>query len=237
MGNLFVTQKQLRDEIGLLRDEISTFKYVVMIAYLFLIAVLMGLGQLVGKQGDERKYEAGNYYMHLKRLWSDAKAGFVGKADEWKYLRNKDTAALEYYKDPEKRGEHNVRYFKDKFPRDPLFPVAGQSRAHLIPNDPSCSLAWLSALSIVTGIGDSGDNDWPLSNMNLRSFVEGKASAPLGPNTNDKDVPLKAWNWNFLKLPENHGIHFDKVTGEEKHMIAAPIWDPKKIGSRAKGTN
>ena len=40
---------------------------------------------------------------------------------------------------------------------------------------------------------------------------------------------LKAWNWNFLKLPEHHEQHFDKIARKNAEQpIATPIWDPNE---------
>lgn len=175
---------------------------------------------------DERNYENGVYYRSLVQLWSHSSCTFDGAAEEWENFRREDKGALAYYKDPGARRNDEVRYFKDKFPQNQLFPGGDQSMAHLIPNDSSCSLAWLRALSIVTGIGVRGD--CPLLDEGLRSFVEGEASKPLVPN--GENVPLKAWNWNFLMLPEDHEKHFDRVArnNNEQIMIAAPIWDQTK---------
>ena len=55
-----------------------------------------------------------------------------------------------------------------------MLPMEDQSVAHLIPNDASCLLAWLKALSIVTGIDLTNSDKAPFFNEKLQTFVEGK---------------------------------------------------------------
>ena len=200
MGNLIVTRKQLKK----LEEK---------------------LDEKLNKLEEKRRYEAGEYYRALNSIWEHDSCDFEGAAEEWRRYRQKDAEATKYYNDPKTRGRDQVRYYKDKFVPDRLFPVGDQSMAHLIPNDPSCSLGWLRALSIVTGVDINPESESPLFDEKLRALVEGKA--PEG-GVASTDVPLKAWNWNFLMLPEEHKKHFDKLArSNEEKMIACPIWDPK----------
>jgi len=58
--------------------------------------------------------------------------------------------------------------------------------------------------------------------------VEGKNPSLENENAT-KNTPFKALSWNFLKVPEHHERHFDKVSRSSSNtMILAPAWDPKK---------
>jgi len=219
MGNLIVTQKQLQEQQRQLQEQL------VRALQELLVQELQELQNFLQNLEKKRQYENGDYYRALAFIWYYESCDFVGAAAEWKELRQKDVEAVRYYNDPEARGDDLVRYYRDKFVPDRLFPVGDQSMAHLIPNDPSCSLAWLRALSIITGIDISTDVQCPLLDEKLRTFVEGKAPEEGNAST---DLPLKAWNWNFLMLPEEHLKHFDRLArNNEEQMIATPIWDPK----------
>jgi len=219
----FVTQKQLLDAMQVLQDallqKIQDGRANEM--QVLLDAMQVGQDALLQKIQDERAYETGQYYRSIGLIWGHEGLEFEGAAVEWENYRSQDLSALEYYKKREGK-----RYYSDDFPVDRLFPVEGKSMAHLIPNDPSCSLAWLRALSIVTGI-DVSNSESPLLHTALRSFVEGDAKAPLQPSA--ANVPLKAWAWNFLMLPESHEKHFDKIAWtSDKKVILSPIWNPDK---------
>ncbi|KAL7558456.1 hypothetical protein ACA910_015358 [Epithemia clementina (nom. ined.)] len=169
------------------------------------------------------QFQGGIYYRKFKSIWKSESKEFQGAAAEWKDLRQKDKVTLEYYKDPSKRKK--FRYCKGDFPPTYLFPPKNKSMAHLIPSDASCSLAWLRALSSVTGI-DVG-NVIPVRHPSLLEFVEGSVNQVDGQRTRRVADPLKTWKWNFLMLPDDHYKYFDQVS-TIRQLIVTPIWDPKE---------
>ncbi|KAL7556413.1 hypothetical protein ACA910_017395 [Epithemia clementina (nom. ined.)] len=172
---------------------------------------------------DQIQFQEGIYYRKFQSIWKSESKEFQGAAAEWKDLRQKDKVTLQLYKDPSKR--KNFRYCKGDFPPTYLFPPKNKSMAHLIPSDASCSLAWLRALSIVTGI-DVG-KDIPVRHLSLMEFVEGSVNQVDGQRTRRVADPLKTWKWNFLMLPNDHYKYFDQVS-TIRQLIITPIWDPKK---------
>ncbi|KAL7557781.1 hypothetical protein ACA910_020298 [Epithemia clementina (nom. ined.)] len=169
------------------------------------------------------QFQGGIYYRKFKSIWKSESKEFQGAAVEWKDLRQKDKVTLQYYKYPSKR--ENFRYCKGDFPSTNLFPPKNKSMANLIPSDASCSLAWLRALSIVTGI-DVGKNI-PVRHLSLLEFVEGSVNQVDGQRTRRVADPLKTWKWNFIMLPDDHYKYFDQVS-TIRQLIVTPIWDPKK---------
>jgi len=127
-GDSFVTKKELSDALQVTEKKLSD-------------AFSDALQVLRQELRDERNYETGKYYRSLNVIWDNNSLEFEGAAEEWGKFRSKDTHALAYY--GQKKGN---RYYSDEFPLDRLFPGGFKSMAHLIPNDPSCSLAWLRAV-------------------------------------------------------------------------------------------
>ncbi|KAL7565421.1 hypothetical protein ACA910_003610 [Epithemia clementina (nom. ined.)] len=209
-------KKELGDKIGDVKQELGDMKDDLK-------------NDLKKEVGDIMLYQTGSYYRIMKRTWKSEPEEFEGAAVKWEKLRQKDTEVILYYKDSSKRGSDKVRYNKANFSDSTLFPPVDKSMAHLIPSDQSCSLAWLRALSIVTGI-DVGDKS-PILCPLLRNFVEGtvisSAESSAEQLSQRVDNPLKCWNWNFLMLPNGHYKHFDQVS-TTKHVIITPIWDPEQ---------
>ncbi|KAL7578922.1 hypothetical protein ACA910_006896 [Epithemia clementina (nom. ined.)] len=219
MGNcLPATKDEIRDvkkEVGDVKKMIGEMKKV--------------LEDLKKWFSDTMQYQMGCYYRALQRTWKSEPKQFLGAAAEWKDLRQKDKAVILYYNDPSTRESENVRYSKANFTYSKLFPADDTSMAYLIPSDPSCSLAWLRALSIVTGI-DVDKNECPILCTALRDFVEGTVM-PSGASSDEQvsqrvDNPLKSWHWNFLMLRYRHRRYFDQVNTTNP-LIITPIWDPK----------
>jgi len=130
--------------------------------------------RLTEKLEKERMYASGEYYKALDSIWYSDVQDYTGAAEEWKELRNKDRNTTRYYQNQETREQDDVEYFVDLSVPEGLFPAQSRSMAHLIPSDASCSLAWLRALSIVTG-STIDELRPPLFDENLRGFVEGRA--------------------------------------------------------------
>ncbi|KAL7567288.1 hypothetical protein ACA910_000414 [Epithemia clementina (nom. ined.)] len=172
---------------------------------------------------DKIQFQGGIYYRKFKSIWKSEPKEFQGAAAEWKDLRQKDKVTLEYYIDPSKC--ENFRYCKSDFHPTNLFPPKNKSMAHLIPSDASCSLAWLRALSIVTGI-DVGI-DIPIRHPLLLEFVEGTVNQVDGQRTRRVADPLKTWKCNFLMLPNDHYKYLDQVS-TIRQLIITPIWNPNK---------
>lgn len=226
MGNLVVTPRMMRQEFDAFRQEIRQ-------------EMDHRFDAFRQDFQDEMDYRTGEYYSAWEEIWDEARVDFTGSAAVLEKHRKKDKEAMDYYRNP----SGDVLYLSDKFKNDNLFPNTSKSMAHLVPRDASCSLAWLRALSMITGIEIDKKVSSPLFDENLRTFVEGRASEVgdgevdrldnLPPSEEEQgktsnNVPLKMWYWNFLNLPNHHYEHFDALSGDKK-MIVCPIWDPTDV--------
>mmetsp|Transcript_22979 Transcript_22979/g.54525 ORF Transcript_22979/g.54525 Transcript_22979/m.54525 type:complete len:521 (-) Transcript_22979:282-1844(-) len=181
------------------------------------------LSHMDEKIDTNNAYLNGTYYAQLADIWGGTSVEFNGAAKKLRTYREKDGEAIRVYNSEESRRE--IKYEETTYPKSSLFPAVTLSRAHGCPNDITCSLTWGPNLELITGYNVEGEETCLLLNEDFRYFVEGQ-----NPEMSDEDTtntPFKALSWNFLKVPEHHEKHFDKVAYSSSFsMILAPVWNP-----------
>jgi hypothetical protein len=190
-------------------------------------------GAQISEIRAEMRSGFGTTYLPLEQVWQVSATLFGGSAEEFGRLRATDTEVLKIYKEADGTNfpnfmklERNKPPFVSASESKPksMFPgTSGQtSLAHIVPDDPICSLTWGEAIALFSGKEATN----MLKSPELRNFVRG--------NNGGASNPFKVWAWNYLQLPINHAQYFDNFK-KEQAVIITPIWDSKEKWIPGKG--
>jgi hypothetical protein len=186
-------------------------------------ALLKSIQDEIRAVQNEMRAGFGTTYVPLEEVWEASLTSFKGAAEEFRQLRAKDTDVLDIYNKADGRNlpenAPKLERYQPPFASKSMFPgkFGRTSLAHIVPDDPICSLTWGEAVVLFSG-KQEGTNMF--DSKELRDFVRGNAEGASN--------PFKVWAWNYLQLPIDHAEYFDNFT-KEKAVIITPIWDPKEV--------